>query len=91
MVGQHAGGLADPGLGAGTRFAPGAWRFVSLASGQRYRIRLDFIDSAGRLGRRIEAFTAAHPNYTMRLSIRVPLTPPDPPDRSPCGHLCAVW
>jgi hypothetical protein len=59
------------GWGAGTRFAPGSWRFPSLASGQRYKIRLDFIDSAGRLSRRVQAYTAVHPGYTSHLSIRI--------------------
>jgi hypothetical protein len=49
----------------------GRGRLASLASGQRYKIRLDFIDFAGRLSRRVQAYTAAYPGYTMRLSIRI--------------------
>jgi hypothetical protein len=73
----HAWSLNTPegskiqGWAGGTRFAPGYWRLASLASGQRYKIRLDFIDSAGLLSRRVQAYTAAYPGYTMHLSIRI--------------------
>jgi hypothetical protein len=64
-------GARIQGWGAGTRFAPGRWRFAGLAPAQRYKIRLDFIDAAGRLSRRVQAYTVVHARYTSRLSIRL--------------------